>query len=192
MKSLTQDQVSRLLDSIREREPFGRRDRALIQLALHTGLRSLKLCGLDVGHVYNGRQPREWLDLPGAIAKGGKGRMVPLNTVARQAVAELVDFNRCHGFSVAAGAPLLVTRDHRRLPTRSLRARIQRYRERAQLDIQASPHTLRHTMATDLASKAGNLRVVQRVLGHAHLNTVEVYTHTTPEEMARAMERLSG
>ena len=191
MKNLTQDQAARLLGGIRPREPFGQRDRALILLALHTGLRSMELCGLDVGHVYTGQQAREWLDLPGAIAKGGKGRLVPLNSVARQAVVELVEFNRRHGFSVAPGEPLLVTRDHRRLPTRAFRALMQRYRERVQLDVRASPHTLRHTMATRLAEEAGNLRVVQRVLGHSRLNTVEMYTHTTPEEMAQALERLT-
>lgn len=190
MKIPTPAQARLLLGAIRPNEPFGARDFALIVLDLHTGLRAAELCGLDVAHVASQHGPREWLDLPAAIAKGGVGRRIPLNETARKAICQLLRYNSRHGFSVAPGAPLLVTRDHQRLSTRSLRDRIQRYRERVDLDIRISPHSFRHSLASRLARSCGNLRVVQQVLGHERLNTVEIYTHTDPQEMEDAMNQL--
>ena len=190
MKLLTQTQEQQILGAIRPKEPFGARDRALLVLDLHTGLRSCELCGLNVEHVATRSGARSWLDLPSAIAKGKHSRCVPLNETARAAIDTILRFNADHGFSVAPGAPLLVARDHRRLSTRQLRGLMQRYRERAELDIQASPHTLRHSCASRLASSGVNLRVVQKIMGHARLATVEIYTHATAEEMEEAVSRL--
>ena len=73
------------------------------------------------------------------MGKGNRRRCVPLNARARQCVLDLVDFNRRRGFSVVGESPLLQTRCHKRLPTRALRALVQRYRERADLDVRYSP-----------------------------------------------------
>ncbi len=189
MRILLPSQEQQLLSVIRPREPFGARDRALITLALHTGLRSHELAALDVGHVmtWDGF-PRQWVEV---VGKGGHQRQVPLNAAARQAVIDLVHFNRSRGFAVAGESPLLVTRCHRRLPTRSLRALIQRYRERADLDVRCSPHTFRHTFASRLASCAP-LPAVQVALGHKRLSSTQVYTHTSPADLAAAVARLAG
>ena len=189
MRILLPSQEQRLLSAIRPGEPFGPRDRALIVLALHTGLRSHELCGLDVGHVmtWDGF-PRQWVEV---VGKGGRQRQVPLNAAARQAVVALVHFNRSRGFAVAGESPLLVTRAHRRLPTRSLRDIIQRYRERADLDIRCSPHCFRHTFASRVAVGAC-LPVLQALLGHVWLSSTQVYTHTTPAQLTAGVEHLVG
>ncbi len=132
--------------------------------------------------------PRQWVEV---VGKGGRQRQGPLNAAARQAVLDLVHFNRSRGFAVAGESPLLVTRCHRRLPTRSLRDHIQRYRERADLDVRCSPHTFRHTFASRLAGVAP-LPVVQVALGHARLSSTQVYTHTTPAQLVAGLERLAG
>ena len=189
MRILLPSQEQRLLSAIRPGEPFGPRDRALIVLALHTGLRSHELCALNVGHVmtWDGF-PRQWVEV---VGKGGHQRQVPLNAIARQAVVDLVHFNRARGFAVAGESPLLVTRRHGRLPTRSLRDIIQRYRERADLDIRCSPHCFRHTFASRLAACAC-LPVVQVVLGHLRLSSTQVYTHTTPAQLAAGVAGLAA
>ena len=189
MRILLPSQEQQLLSAIRPREPWGARDRALIILALHTGLRSHELCALDVGHVMTWDSiPRQWVEV---VGKGGRHRQVPLNAAARQAVIDLVHFNRSRGIAVAGESPLLVTRGHRRLPTRSLRDLIQRYRERADLDVRCSPHTFRHTFASRLAGVAP-LPVVQVALGHQRLSSTQVYTHTTPAQLVAGLERLAG
>ena len=189
MRILSPATVDQLLASIPERSPFGARDKALIVFDLHTGLRSHELVGLNVGHVLTRDGfPREWLEV---VGKGGYHRQVPLNVAARQAVLDLVQFNQSRGFSVAPESPLLVTRCHRRLPTRSLRGIIQGYRERADLDVRCSPHTFRHTFASRLANCAP-LPVVQVALGHQRLSSTQVYTHTTPAQLAAGVARLAG
>jgi site-specific recombinase XerD len=189
MKIAKRDEIEILLAGIRPREPFGARNQALLRLALATGLRSCELCGLDIGDVWMQR-PRSWLVVRSVIAKGGHSRSVPLNSRAQMAISDIIKFNQKHGFSVAPEAPLLVTRQHTRLPTRTLRDLMQRYRERVGLDQQISPHVLRHTVASRLANNQANIRVVQEILGHKRLATTEVYLHTTPEELSEAMELL--
>jgi integrase/recombinase XerC len=130
------------------------------------------------------------LDLPGHLGKGGHARLIPLNASARQAVSLLLQFNQARGFSIAPEAPLLVNRRGQALPVRTFQHLVQRYREAAQLSSRITPHAFRHTMATDLVQSTGNLRVAQAVLGHARLNTVQVYTHPTPAELARALDTI--
>lgn len=189
MRIVPQATIDQLLASIPERSPFGARDKALIVFDLHTGLRSHELVALNVGHVLTrDGSPREWLEV---IGKGGFHRQVPLNAAARQAVLDLVQFNQMRGFSVAPESPLLVTKCHRRLPTRSLRDIIQRYRERADLDVRCSPHSFRHDFASRLAACAP-LPVVSVALGHKRLSSTQVYMHTTPAQLAAGVARLAG
>lgn len=189
MRILLPAQEAQLLSAVGLRSPFGARDHALIRFAVHTGLRSAELCSLNVGHVYTWDGfAREWLDL---VGKGGRSRQLPLNSSARRAVVDLVAFNRARGFAVAGESPLLVTRCHKRLPTRSLRDIVQKYRERASLDVKCSPHTFRHSFASRLAACAP-LPVVQAALGHVRLASTQVYTHVTPDQLAAGVQRLGG
>ena len=188
MRIVIPEQVQQLLAAIGPSEPFGDRDRALIQLALHTGLRSHELCALDVSHGMTWDFiPRQWLEV---VGKGGRPRQIPLNSKAREAIVSLVHFNRSRGFAIAQESPLLVTRCHKRLPTRSLRDLVQKYRERADLDVKCSPHTFRHTFASRLTGYA-SLPVVQTLLGHRCLSSTQVYTHTTPSELSQGVELLA-
>lgn len=190
MRVLTGTEIRQMLRVIPERSPFGPRDRALLILLLHTGLRVSEVCGLCVGDVVQWSAPRKMLDLPKHLGKGGKARLVPLNATARGAVSRLVQFLQARGFSVAPEAPLLTNRRGEHLPVRSLQSIIQGYREAAQLSSRITPHAFRHTMATQLVRTTGNLRVAQAVLGHARLSTVEVYTQVTPDDLERAMSTI--
>ena len=190
MRVLTPSEIRSLLRSIPPRSPFGLRDRAMLILLLHTGLRVSEICGLTIGDVVQWSVPRKMLDLPGHLGKGGYARLIPLNSSARQAVSQLLGFNQARGFSIAPEAPLLVNRQGQALPVRTFQHLVQRYREAAQLSSRITPHAFRHTMASDLVQSTGNLRVAQAVLGHARLNTVQVYTHPTPAELARALDTI--
>jgi site-specific recombinase XerD len=189
MRVLHPREIRQLLAAVNLRAPFGVRDHSLVLLALHTGLRCRELVGLNVGHVAHLGRPRRALHLPGTLAKGGRERTVPLNATARGAVARLLAFNASRGFSVAPEAPLFVNRFHRRMSVRAVQHLVEDLRQAAGLDVPATPHSLRHSMASRLAA-CSNLRVVQKVLGHRTLRTVEIYTHPTREELEAAMARL--
>ena len=190
MRVLTSSEIRLILGIIPTRSPFGVRDRAMLILLLHTGLRVSEICGLTVRDVLQWSSPRRMLDLPAHLGKGGSPRLIPLNTTAREAVATLVHFNHSRGFSTAPEAPLLVNRRGKALPIRTFQHLVQCYREAAQLSDRITPHAFRHTMATELVGATGNLRVAQAVLGHRRVNTTQVYTHPSPADLTQAMDTI--
>ena len=190
MRVLTSSEIRLILRVISPRSPFGVRDRFMLVLLLHTGLRVSEICGLMVADVAQWGAPRKMLDLPAHLGKGGHARLIPLNASAREAVATLLRFNQARGFSTAPGATLLVTRLGTALPVRTFQHLVQRYREAAQLSSRITPHAFRHTMATELVKSTGNLRVAQAILGHERVNTTQVYTHPSPAELERAMDTI--
>ena len=190
MRVLTSSEIRLILRIIPPRSPFGVRDRAMLLLLLHTGLRVSEICGLTTADVFHWGAPRKMLDLPGHLGKGGHARLIPLNATAREAVSHLLRFNQKRGFSIAPEAPLLVNRLGQALPVRTFQHIVQRYREAAQLSPRITPHAFRHTMATELVRTTGNLRIAQLVLGHRDLKTVQVYVHPSPAELARGMDTI--
>lgn len=177
----------------RHPSPFslGARDHALIRLFSQTGLRVSEMVGLDVGHVFHGGAARHQLDLPAAVCKGHRSRTIPLNPAARQAIQDLVDFLELRGFQKTPESPLLQDRRHRRLPVREVQRLVQTHRQAAGLDIRATPHSFRHSFASQLANKV-SLRIVQQLLGHRFLASTEVYLHNQPGQLAQAVGQLES
>lgn len=191
--SLNATQARELLAAVNRRAPFGEQRFALIVLVFHTGLRVSELVGLNVGDVAtNDGQPRELLHLRAETAKGRRSRIVPLNSKARKAVAALVNFNRARGFSVAPGAPLLVNRKHKRLSVRAIQYLMEALRKKADLDVRATPHTLRHTFGTVACRKTGDVRGLQQIMGHASLVSTAVYLHPNADDLTRITSTVAG
>jgi len=188
---LTTEEAHRLVAAVDLSHPFGHRDRAMLVLAFHTGLRVGELASLDVVDVADKDVPRETLFVRAEISKGSRSRVVPLNDMARRAIASLLLFNRKRGFSVQSKAPLLVTRKHTRLSVRSIQRTVAELRVKAGLDVPATPHSMRHTFASQIATRTGNLRVVQKLLGHERLNTAAIYTHPGRQELVAAVDQLA-
>lgn len=183
----TPEEARALLAAIDPRDPFAGRDRGLLVLAGHTGLRVSEPVGLDVADVALRGTPRDAIHV---VGKGSHGRTIPLNAAARQAVRDILGFNARRGFSTAPGAPLLVGRGHGRVSVRLVQRLVVTLRERAGLDVPVTPHSLRHRFATTICQTTGNLRVVQKLLGHRRLTTVEVYTHPTRADLENAVATL--
>ncbi len=190
MRTPTPEDFKGMLAQVSYRAPFGGRDRALLILAANTGLRVSELIGLDVHHVADARGiARDILQLPASLAaKGGSERIIPLNKRARMAVVELLQFNKMRGFSVALEAPLFVNRKHQRLSVRAVQYVVANLRKKAELDVQVTPHSLRHYCGSQLVRETGNIRICQKILGHVRLNTSALYAHPGRDEMAAAME----
>ncbi|MHB2020271.1 MAG: tyrosine-type recombinase/integrase [Candidatus Xenobia bacterium] len=191
VKVLTQEEFQRLLDALDVSEIWAVRNYWLLVLFWHTGLRVAEMCGLNCDDVadHNG-QPRARFGVRPEIAKGHRtDGWVALNATARQAVSEILAFNRRYGFSVAPGAPLLTSRKHTRMSVRSVQVLIQQLRERADLGVPCTAHVLRHSMLTRLAHRCGNLSLVQQAARHRRLNTLVV--HPSVHEVAAAVELLA-
>lgn len=192
MKVLHPSEARQLVAAVDIRDPFGPRDRALLEFCLNTGLRVSELVSLDVAHVASDGVPRQALFLPAQVTKGRREGTVPLNQAARSAVQAILEFNRRRGFSTAPHAPLFTNRKHERMTVRAVQRLVKDLREKADLDVPATPHTLRHSFATHVLSCNSNLRVVQQLLRHKRLATVEIYSHPTREELRQAVERIGG
>jgi len=193
MFSLEPAQIRRLLGAVNLRSPFGQRDYLLILFLYETGLRVGECSALTIGQVYTKKgQAREWLHLTASCCKRYRGRVVPLNRVAQVCVEKLVKFNLQRGFSVAPEAPLFCHRKHGFLSVRSIQKLIKEYRETADLDLLATPHTLRHSMATSMLDCGGAVTSVQKILGHRKLSSTQRYTHTSRSSMQRDSAKLGG
>jgi integrase/recombinase XerC len=180
---LTPEQAEGLLDAQAGDDPQELRDRAMLEMLYASGLRVSELVALDLGQV--DPELKEAL----VVGKGGKPRVVVVGEVALGALARYLERGRPALATGAAQRALFLNRSGGRLSDRSARAVVQRWRRRAGLPETVSPHTLRHSFATHLLDGGADLRVVQDLLGHASLNTTQVYTHVSRSESRRAYDR---
>jgi len=174
---LNSDQIERLLNSPKIATNAGLRDRTILETLFSTGLRVSELVSLN----------RDQIDLErkefGVKGKGNKIRVVFLSDTAAQWIERYLR-SRQDNFK-----PLFIRRSGKvdarnngekmRLTARSIQNIVSKYAKRAGLPIEATPHTLRHSFATDLLIGGADIRSVQEMLGHESIRTTQVYTHVT-------------
>jgi site-specific recombinase XerD len=184
LKFLDADQLRRLLDAPDVNDARGLRDRALLETFFSTGLRLSELANLNREHI--NLKTREF----GVIGKGRKPRVVFLSEAAAEWLSRYLAtrddrwkplFIRMKGKLDQSPGGLAM-----RMSARSIERLVQKYVRIAGLGVKATPHTLRHSFATDLLSNGADLRAVQEMLGHANLNTTQIYTHVTNPQLRAA------
>ncbi len=184
---MTEAEAERLLSEPEDDTPEGLRDRALMELFYASGARVGELSGLDVGDVdFGGRAIR-------LFGKGRKERIVPLYDAALEATRRYIADARpvllARAVPSRAGVAtraLFINAKGTRMSADSMRKRFERLSASAGVGAGATPHTMRHTFATELLEGGADLRSVQEMLGHASLSTTQIYTHLTPERLKAA------
>ncbi len=180
-KAITVEQVERLLAAPTGEEPVALRDRAMLELLYATGLRITELIELDVDDVDpNSRTVR-------CVGKGDRQRVVPVGRVAQKAVGGWLVRGR-PAFSPQSPA-LFCNRRGRRLTRQGGWKIIKKHADAVGLADAVSPHTLRHSFATHLLDNGADVRVVQELLGHASVNTTQIYTLVTRTRLRSVYER---
>jgi len=178
---LTESEQKALLAQPNPRYPTGERNLLIMRIMLDAGLRlseaiNLKWVNLDLMtgklHVKQG--------------KGGKDRILWLGEEDlellrhwRERQAQVVSHAPEHVFTTLNGKPL---------QPRYVQAMVARYAKRAGIAKRVTPHTLRHTFATDLLRECGNVELVRRALGHANLSTTQVYVHLVDSDLEHALK----
>jgi integrase/recombinase XerD len=159
--------------------PLALRDRALLEVLYGTGSRISEAIGLDVDDVSGLDDADDTILLRG---KGGKERLVPVGTYAREALSAYLVRGR--PALVATSTPgLFLNSRGGRLSRQSAWAVLVKAAERAGVNRDVSPHTLRHSFATHLLDGGADVRVVQELLGHASVTTTQVYTLVTVDNL---------
>jgi site-specific recombinase XerD len=174
---LNPEQVERLLNSPKISNDAGLRDRTIIETLFSTGLRVSELVSLN----------RDQVDLErkefGVRGKGNKLRVVFLSDTAAQWIERYLrvrkdDFKPLF-IRYSGAVDTQRNGEKMRLTARSIQNIVAKYAKKSGLPIETTPHTLRHSFATDLLIGGADIRSVQEMLGHESIRTTQVYTHVT-------------
>lgn len=190
VKFLTGEQIDRLLGAPSLKNLNGKRDKAILEMLFSTGLRVSELVSLNRDSINFKR--REF----GVVGKGGRGRVVFLSARAAEWLQNYL-LARKDKFK-----PLFVRHkgkvdpsesdEKMRLTPRSVQRLVKKYVKLAKLPVDATPHVLRHSFATDLLMAGADLRSVQEMLGHKNVATTQIYTHITDKQLRDVHEAFHG
>lgn len=175
---LSPEAVDKLLMAPRADERFYLRDRSLLETLYATGSRASEVVGLKTADMY--------LDsgFCKCLGKGNKQRVVPLGAQAIGALRTYLANLRPTLVRPNPDTPwVFVSRGGRVLTREMLWILVKKYVKRAGLNPKVSPHTLRHSFATHLLAGGADLRTVQELLGHANIQTTQLYTHVDRDRL---------
>lgn len=162
-------------------EALARRDAAMLELLYATGMRISELAGLTIDRIDLGRQRLR------VVGKGNKERELLFGAPAARALRHYLEVARPTLASRGeAGSAVFLNATGRPLSVRGARLVIERWAAAIGAPGRTSPHTLRHSFATHLLEGGADLRVVQELLGHANLQTTQVYTHLSDAALRSA------
>jgi len=187
LKFLDLEQMHRLLNQPILSSKTGLRDKAILELLFSTGLRVSELVGLNRDQI--NLKTREF----GVIGKGGRSRVVFVSTGAAKYLDQYLITRSDHFkplFINMKGEKNITADDKKvRLTVRSVQRLVKNYVAKAKLPVKATPHTLRHSMATDLLREGADIRSVQEILGHKNIATTQIYTHVTDARLREIHEK---
>ena len=181
LKILSDSELQQILSAPNTGKVDGLRDRAILETLFSTGLRVSELANLNCDTINLER--REF----SIVGKGGKERIVFLSDSAVESLQRYLDarkdnfkplFIRFQGAvdPTENGASM-------RLTPRSIERIVEKYVKKVGLSVKATPHTLRHSFATDLLINGADIRSVQEMLGHSSIQTTQIYTHVTNKHL---------
>lgn len=184
---LTIEELERLLAQPDTNKPAGLRDRAIIELLFSSGLRVSELVGLDIDHINLKR--REFM----VRGKGQKDRPIFISPSAADWIQKYLDMRQDNVkplfIRYSGNKKVDLSGNYHRLTARSVQRMVARYALLAGITKHVSPHTLRHSFATDLLMNGSDLRSVQALLGHSNISTTQIYTHVTDPHLKEVHQK---
>ncbi len=190
------EQVSKLLQGPNTATFMGLRDRTIIEVLFSTGLRISELTSLNRNQFRDDRLDQS-IEL-GIVGKGSYPRTVYFSARSVRWLKKYLEVrDKLTGPNQAMDGPLFINQKSPRvkigrLTDRSVENIIKKYVLRAGLPMSTTPHTLRHSFATDLLNQGADLRTVQEFLGHQNIATTQIYTHVTNKRLKELHQKFHG
>ncbi len=185
VKFLSLEQIGKLLSSVEPKDAISIRDRAILEAFFSTGLRIAELVALNL-EQFNSLKDKKDMEL-GVIGKGGKPRVVYFSERALGYIKKYLEIR--NGIENMNTKALFINfRDKKgntdaRLSPRSIERMVKKYALLSGIPVFTTPHTLRHSYATDLLNQGVDLRSIQEFLGHSNIATTQIYTHVTNKRL---------
>ena len=176
--ALSQEEVTRLLDQPDVEKSLGLRDRALLELLYATGMRVSEIINLTLGDIHPD------LALIRVLGKGSKERLIPVTDYALSWIDKYLPVRSKLLLKAGKDSDYFFLNSRGgQLTRQAVWQMIKKYCQKAGIDKDVTPHTLRHTFATQLLENGADLRVVQEILGHTDISTTQIYTNLTQKHI---------
>ncbi|MDD3678849.1 MAG: tyrosine-type recombinase/integrase [Patescibacteria group bacterium] len=169
-------------------ENISKRDEAILNLLFSTGLRVSELCSLNINQI---NLSKSEIFVRG---KGGKDRVVFISSEAGTAISEYLKTRKddFEPLFIHYGGIQDKDGEYMRLTPRSIQRMVSSYAKKSGITKKVTPHTLRHSFATDLLFNGADLRSVQEMLGHSSITTTQMYTHVTNKQLKEVHRAFHG
>ena len=168
---LTEDEIKRLISSVKIDSEFGQRNKAIIEVLYGTGIRVSELTELKMSNIFFNE------NIIKVTGKGNRERYVPLGKIASIEIKKYLNAREKLKIDSKFSDILFLNRYGRQLTRSMIFKVINDSSKNAGIDKKISPHTLRHSYATHLLKNGADLRTIQLILGHESITTTEIYTH---------------
>jgi len=177
-KFLNNSDMDKLLSICEDNTPVEQRDSLIIELLYATGLRVSELVNIKIKDIDTKERVIK------VLGKGSKERIVIYNNHTSEALKKYLN-DGYHNFNKKNSGYLILNKNGDKLSDRYIRNIIDKKIRKAGINTKISPHTLRHTFATDMLEQGADLVTVKELLGHESLNTTSIYTHITNEQIKK-------
>ncbi|MFC6323328.1 site-specific tyrosine recombinase XerD [Companilactobacillus baiquanensis] len=181
---LSMKEVDSLIESPDVSTPLGVRDRAIFEVMYATGLRVSELVNLSMDDLHLD------LGLIKTLGKGDKERLLPIGDTAIKWMNKYFEETRTKLVEkYGAQKEVFLNFRGKKLTRQSIWRMIKKYIQKVGIKKDVTPHTLRHSFATNLLENGADLRVVQELLGHSDISTTQIYTHINKTQMKQVYNR---
>ncbi|AMO58561.1 recombinase XerC [Endozoicomonas montiporae] len=178
--TLDTDQMHALLENSDD-DPLVVRDQAMLELFYSSGLRLSELVGLNLESF------KEEYQQVKVLGKGGKERLLPVGSKARNAVKQWLTVRAT--FPVKDEQAMFLSKQGERISQRQVQNRVKRQAQEQGMPTSVHPHMLRHSFASHMLESSGDLRAVQELLGHSDISTTQIYTHLDFQHLADVYDK---
>ncbi|OUQ24695.1 site-specific tyrosine recombinase XerD [Flavonifractor sp. An135] len=179
---LTSKEVELFLDQPDPADPKGCRDKAMLELLYATGIRVSELIGLNVDHI---NLSASFIRCVGR----DRERIIPLYATAVQALSDYLDHVRPQMVERPDDKALFVNMSGERMSRQGFWKIIKHYQEKADIQKDITPHTLRHSFAAHLLENGADLRSIQEMLGHADISSTQIYTQIVNQKLKEVYQK---